>query len=114
MNEGTVGNWLSKYRVDHAAEEPPLTVSDRARLRVLDRECRKLRMRAEFLKKLPLRLPPNLTAPASQTASGAVTARQRKSSLESKRIIIKHRILVRERTTTSEQNDCTDTKVASV
>jgi transposase len=33
INEGTLGNWVTKYRAEHAGEEPPLTVSDRARLR---------------------------------------------------------------------------------
>jgi len=51
VNEGTLGNWVSKYRVDHADEEPPLTVSERARLRELERENRELRMKAEFLGK---------------------------------------------------------------
>jgi len=51
VNEGTLGNWVNKYRVDHADEEPPLTVSDRARLRELERENRELRMKAEFLGK---------------------------------------------------------------
>src|SRR4029453_16537771 len=32
VNEGTLGNWVNKYRVEHADEEPPLSVSDRARL----------------------------------------------------------------------------------
>ena len=51
VNEGTLGNWVNKYRVEHADEEPPLSVSDRARLRELERENRELRMRAEFLGK---------------------------------------------------------------
>ena len=51
VNEGTLGNWVNKYRVKHADEEPPLTVSDRARLRELERENRELRMKAEFLGK---------------------------------------------------------------
>ena len=49
--EGTLGNWVAAYRRDHAGEEPPLTVSERARLRELERENRDLRMQAEFLKK---------------------------------------------------------------
>jgi len=49
VNEGTLGNWVNKYRVEHADEEPPLSVSDRARLRELERENRELRMKAEFL-----------------------------------------------------------------
>ena len=51
INEGTLGNWVNRYRVEHAADEPPLTVPDRARLRELERENRELRMKAEFLGK---------------------------------------------------------------
>ena len=51
VNEGTLRNWVNKYRVEHADEEPPLSVSDRARLRELERENRELRMKAEFLGK---------------------------------------------------------------
>ena len=51
VNEGTLGNWVNKYRVEHADEEPPLSVSDRARLRELERENRELRMKTEFLGK---------------------------------------------------------------
>jgi transposase len=51
VNEGTLGNWVNKYRVEHADEDPPLSVSDRARLRELERENRELRMKAEFLGK---------------------------------------------------------------
>ena len=51
VNEGTLGNWVNKYRVEHADEDPPLSVSDRAQLRELERENRELRMKAEFLGK---------------------------------------------------------------
>lgn len=51
VNEGTLGNWVNKYRAEHAEDEPPLTVSERARLRELEREVRELRMKAEFLGK---------------------------------------------------------------
>jgi transposase len=51
VNEGTLGNWVNKYRVEHVDEEPPLSVSDRARLRELERENRELRLKAEFLGK---------------------------------------------------------------
>ncbi|RBM17674.1 hypothetical protein DI005_21400 [Prauserella sp. PE36] len=51
VNEGTLGNWVNKYRVEHADEEPPLSISDRARLRELERENRELKMKAEFLGK---------------------------------------------------------------
>lgn len=42
---------MGKYRRDHAGEEPPLNVSDRARLREVERELREVRMENEFLKK---------------------------------------------------------------
>ena len=51
INEGTLGNWVNAYRRDHAGEESPLTVSERARLRELERETRELKMENEFLKK---------------------------------------------------------------
>ena len=51
LNEGTLGNWVNRYRKQHADEEPPLTVDERARLRELERENRELRMETEFLKK---------------------------------------------------------------
>jgi transposase-like protein len=51
VNEGTLGSWVNKYRIKHAGEEPPLSISDRARLRELERENRELRMKAEFLGK---------------------------------------------------------------
>jgi transposase-like protein len=51
INEGTLGSWVSRYRHEHAGEEPPLAVSERACLRELERETRELRMENEFLKK---------------------------------------------------------------
>ena len=49
--EGTLGNWVNKYRTEHVDDEPPLTISERARLRELEKEVRELRMKAEFLGK---------------------------------------------------------------
>ncbi|WP_107383001.1 IS3 family transposase [Streptomyces agglomeratus] len=49
VNEGTLGTWVSRYRQEHAGEEPPLNISERARLRELERENRELRMKTEFL-----------------------------------------------------------------
>jgi len=42
---------LGIYRREHAGEEPPLTVNERARLRELERETRELKMELEFMKK---------------------------------------------------------------
>ena len=51
INEQTLRNWVSDYRTAHAGEEPPLTVSERARLRELEKEVRELRLEKEFLGK---------------------------------------------------------------
>jgi transposase len=51
LNEGTLGNWVNAHRRAHADEEPPLTVSERARLRELEKEVRELKMEREFLGK---------------------------------------------------------------
>ncbi|KJE19635.1 transposase [Frankia canadensis] len=49
--EGTLGVWVAAYRKEHAGDEPPLTVPERARLRELEKENRELRLKAEFLGK---------------------------------------------------------------
>jgi transposase len=51
IDEGTLGNWVNTYRNTHSEKEPALTVTERARLRELERENRDLRMEREFLKK---------------------------------------------------------------
>jgi transposase-like protein len=51
VHEGTLGNWVNKYRAEHVGDEPPLTMPERARLRELERENRELRMKSEFLGK---------------------------------------------------------------
>ncbi len=50
INPGTLGNWVNKYRNEHPASEE-LGISERARLRELERENRELRLEREFLKK---------------------------------------------------------------
>ena len=51
VHEQTLRNWVNDYRAAHAEEEPPLTVSERARLRELEKEVRELRLEKEFLGK---------------------------------------------------------------
>lgn len=51
LNEQTLRNWVNDYRKAHAADEPPLTVPERARLRELEKEVRELRLEKEFLGK---------------------------------------------------------------
>lgn len=51
INEGTLGNWVARYRKEHADDEPALDMSERARLRQVERELREAKMENEFLKK---------------------------------------------------------------
>lgn len=51
LNEGTLGNWVARYRQEHSGEQPGLSVDERARLREMERENQELRMENEFLKK---------------------------------------------------------------
>ena len=51
ISETSLGNWVRAYREKHAEDEPPLELSERARLRELEREVRELRMKADFLSK---------------------------------------------------------------
>jgi len=49
----TLRNWLKKYRGEHESAEPEgdLTLTERARLKELERENQELRAEAAFLKK---------------------------------------------------------------
>jgi transposase len=51
LNEQTLRNWVNAYRQAHVGEEPPLTISERARLRELEKEVRELKLEKEFLGK---------------------------------------------------------------
>lgn len=47
----TLRNWLVKYREAHGGSEEELTLSERARLKELERENQELRAETAFLKK---------------------------------------------------------------
>lgn len=49
VSETPLGNWVRAYREKHAEDEPPLELSERARLREREREVRELRMKSDFL-----------------------------------------------------------------
>ena len=51
VHEITLGYWVRAYRESHTGEAPPLDVSERARLREMERENRELRQKCEFLTK---------------------------------------------------------------
>jgi transposase len=44
-------NWVNDHRSTHAGDEPPLSITERARLRELEKEVRELRLEKEFLGK---------------------------------------------------------------
>ena len=50
--EGTLGNWVNVYKREHASDEPPLTMSERVRLREAEHELRELRQKVTFLEKV--------------------------------------------------------------
>jgi len=51
VSETTLGNWVRAYREVHGGDEPELEMSERARLRELERRNRELEMENAFLKK---------------------------------------------------------------
>lgn len=51
VSETTLGNWVRAYREAHADDVPELELSERARLRELERRNRDLEMENAFLKK---------------------------------------------------------------
>jgi len=51
MHDGTLGNWVNAWRRANPDPEQPLTPMERARVRELEDENRRLRMENEFLKK---------------------------------------------------------------
>lgn len=51
INEGTLGNWVMAAKKSGKLKEKPLDVSERARLRELEEENRRLKMERDFLKK---------------------------------------------------------------
>jgi transposase len=51
LGDTTLGTWVKKYRQQHAEQEPPLALSERARLHELERRHRDLEMENAFLKK---------------------------------------------------------------
>ena len=51
IHDGTLGNWMNAWRRDHPEPEPSLTPVERARVKELEDENRRLKMENEFLKK---------------------------------------------------------------
>ena len=51
VNEGTLGNWVNTWRRENPEPEPDLTPVERAKVKVMEDEIRRLRLENEFLKK---------------------------------------------------------------
>jgi transposase len=51
IHEATLGNWVNLAKKNGTIAEKPVTADERARLRELEDEVRKLRMERDFLKK---------------------------------------------------------------
>jgi len=51
IHDGTLGNWVNAWRREHPEPDQPLSPVERARVRELEEENRRLRMENEFLKK---------------------------------------------------------------
>ena len=51
IHEATLGNWVNLAKKNGTVIEKPVTADERARLRELEDEVRKLRMERDFLKK---------------------------------------------------------------
>ena len=51
INEGTLANWVNMAKKSGKLKEKPLDTDERARLRELEEENRRLKMERDFLKK---------------------------------------------------------------
>jgi transposase-like protein len=51
INEGTLGNWVHTAKKSGKLTEKPLEIDERARLKELEEENRRLKMERDFLKK---------------------------------------------------------------
>lgn len=51
INEGTLGNWVNMAKKRGEVKDKPLDVGERARLKELEDEVRRLKMEREILKK---------------------------------------------------------------
>jgi transposase len=51
IHDGTLGNWVNAWRRAHPKPDQPLTPVERARVKEMEDEIRRLRLENEFLKK---------------------------------------------------------------
>jgi transposase-like protein len=51
IHDGTLGDWVNAWRREHSEPDQPLTPVERARVKEMEDEIRRLRLENEFLKK---------------------------------------------------------------
>jgi transposase-like protein len=51
IHDGTLGNWVNAWRREHTVPDQPVDPVERARVKEMEEELRRLRMENEFLKK---------------------------------------------------------------
>ena len=51
LNEGTLRNWVNAAKRSGSIKDKPLTIDERAYMKELEAEIRKIRMERDFLKK---------------------------------------------------------------
>jgi transposase-like protein len=51
IHDGTLGNWVNAWRREHTEPDQPVDPVERARVKEMEEELRRLRMENEFLKK---------------------------------------------------------------
>jgi transposase-like protein len=51
IHDGTLGNWVNTWRREHPEPEQSISPRERARVKEMEDEIRRLRMENEFLKK---------------------------------------------------------------
>ena len=51
VHDGTLGNWVNAWRRSNPEPDQPLTPMERARVKGMEDEIRRMRMENEFLKK---------------------------------------------------------------
>ena len=62
VNDGTLGNWVKAWRDANPEPEVELSPTERARVKEMEDEIRRLRMENEFLKKAAAFLPGRLSS----------------------------------------------------
>src|SRR3954453_12312289 len=75
INEGTLGNWVNIWRRDNPEPVPDLNPVERARVKEMEDEIRRLRMENEFLKKVSKFMAPSAPPGGMRIGGGRAVRR---------------------------------------